>query len=206
MANKQMQYFHELVAQERYREARGILETEDIAPDIAEKWMAWLDHLHTEERVQVGVLSDKARYDRQQSTIATAKVVGSAIAFVFTLIVIPLLFYVFMTDSVGVGRVFPVLAGILFGYLGWYRFLFHFTSNHRAELTGVIVFVLLAVSGIPFIGYLGESLTTWTAAVALQLPFWSYITSSIGEFMGERVVRLFMPSDDHAIKTTDSRK
>ena len=211
MANKQMQYFHELVAQERYREARGVLETEDIDPQVAEKWLAWLDHLHTEERVQVGVLSDKARYDRQQSTIASAQVVGAAVAIVLTLVVMLPLFYKLMTTGTVQGMVFLFLGGIMLGTLGWHRFLRQFAPNHRFELTGVIVFILTMLmmsGGVPFSYYPdGPPAESWLSTVLLQLPFWGYITASIGETVGARIVRFFLPTleDDKAIASANQR-
>ncbi|HEX2620025.1 MAG TPA: hypothetical protein VHL11_07755, partial [Phototrophicaceae bacterium] len=88
MLDPRMQEFHRLVEEQRYREARGILETEDIDPEVAEKWTVWLEELQRAERVMVGVASDKRNpVQKRQASGEIGAIFGQLITVGLTLTV-----------------------------------------------------------------------------------------------------------------------
>src|SRR5688572_9197479 len=61
MANKDLGNLHRAIQEQRYRDAREIIETGDLTPEVAQKWQQWLIELHHEEWSQAGVRNRKAR-------------------------------------------------------------------------------------------------------------------------------------------------
>lgn len=153
-AKDKLDLFHALVAEERYREARGILETEDLPPQTIEKWTTWLDALHHEERLLHGVATDKKKVPRYQTQtlylhIILASVASAAISvpvwkivqFVFT----------YETASLLYGGIF-MLAAVILGFLGW-RYLGAWVNPKNGTFIGAFIMLILMgitlTSGMP---------------------------------------------------------
>lgn len=196
-----LEAFHQLVAEERYREARGILETEqDIDPEVAEKWQRWLADLHHEERLQAGVAPDlkkrnpdRALEDLGRMVGGTAAVVASAIP--LWLLVVNVLTY--ETASYMKGGFF-LLAALILGYVGWQRAARLISPEHHFLVGAALNFgllIYLLTSGIPGwyyydpvpFGYLA-------AAFALVFPACAYAVYWLGEHAGLGIVRLSRPA------------
>jgi hypothetical protein len=155
-AQDPLELFHALVAQERYREARGILETEDLPPQTVEKWLAWLDALHYEERLLHGVASDKKAAAHPQSLrrllhVTLTMLVGVVLA-VPVWQIVGIVFTYESTSPIH-GGIF-LFAGMVLGFLGW-RDLAGWLSPDNGLLIGA--FVMLGLLGIT----LTSGMPTW---------------------------------------------
>jgi hypothetical protein len=191
-----MEAFHQLIAEARYREARGILETEtDIPPDVAHKWQHWLDELHQEERLQAGVLADqkKRNPDRAQEQVSqlTGGMLTAMVAAVLLWLVVSRILTL-ETTSVPAGSAF-LLFGLVGGYLGW-QHMGRLISHHHGFALGVVIslglFAYLMTSGIPLWYYYEPPLGHLLAGFLLVLPAVAYPAYRLGEYVGLGLVRL----------------
>jgi hypothetical protein len=191
-----MEVFHQLVAEARYREARGILETEtDIPPDVAQKWQHWLDKLHQEDRLQAGVMADSKKRDPDLALDHLSKMTSGMLA---TLVVAVLVWVVvsrifaFETSSVPVGSAF-LLFGLVGGYLGWQRTA-RLISHQNGFALGVVIslglFAYMMTSGIPLWYFYEPPLGYLLAGFLLVLPAVAYPAYRLGEYVGLGLVRV----------------
>lgn len=194
--NKKLDEFHRLVANGRYREARGILEAEpDIPPQVAEKWLLWLDELHRDEWTQVGVVSDLKKRDPARARDDMFRMVGG------TLLVVPAgvglwlvvnFVLTFETASTPLGAFF-LLASLLLGYVGWQWAALLVAPRHGfligAGVTGALL-VYLLTSGIPMWYFYEPPHPYLLAAFALLAPAVGYSAWRIGARLGLGVARL----------------
>ena len=196
LPEEKMEVFHQLVAEQRYREAQGILETEtDIPSDVAQKWQHWLDKLHQEDRLQAGVMADQKKRDtdlalEQVSTMIGGMLVAIGVAVLVWLIVSRI--FVFETSSVPVGSAF-LLFGLVGGYLGWQR-LARLISHRHSFALGVVIslglFAYVMTSGIPLWYFYEPPIGYLVAGFLLVLPAVAYPAYRLGEYVGLGLVRV----------------
>lgn len=203
MQDPRMQQFHELVAEERYREARGILETEDLDPRLVEKWRAWLDDLHKEEWQQVAVQNDKLKVSdaRKAQTEMAEMLGGMGGALLGGLGSVGAVYGVMSTPNMALMSVFLMFA-LIFGVRGWLGFGRFLSNNHGTEI-GVGAFAILTLyllmSGIPFLYYpAGPPLTHWLAGTILILPMVGYGAWWAGTRVGKSAYNALHPADEGA--------
>lgn len=192
--------FHKLVEEERYREARGVLETEDIEPEIVEKWLAWLDDLQREERLQMGVESDKAKENPARSLAQIGQMIGgTAAAMLMVLPAWALVMFTFASFHSVVAGLF-LLTGLIFGFLGWRRVLNLFIPEHAmlgAALLSAGLFVFVVSSGLPLWFYYDPPVHYLLAAFALVFPYMAYMSWLAGGWMGTKVTGLLTPPEEN---------
>lgn len=200
MQDPRMQKFHELISEERYREARGILETEDLDPRLVEKWKAWLDDLHKEEWQQVALQNDKLKVsDAHKARTEMAEMIGGMVgATMGTLAVIAAVYGVMSTPSTALMSIFLLFALIL-GVTGWLRFGRFLTENHGSEIgagMAAVLILYLMMSGIPFFYYPeGPPLTHWIAGTLLMLPMVGYASWRAGALSGQSIIHFLNPQE-----------
>lgn len=148
MADK-LKIMHQLIAEERYREAREILETEpDISPDVADKWLKWLEELHLDERRAAGVeaLTKKAPQVQQETPLSTG--IATTLVVVLAIIAWMAAHHAIATQSMAYKSMFMFI-GLVLGVYGWNRTAAKFTPSHHFEAgaaIGLSLFILL-ISG-----------------------------------------------------------
>ncbi|MEQ8677688.1 MAG: hypothetical protein RLP44_04240 [Aggregatilineales bacterium] len=210
-----MQQFHQLIGEERYREARGILETEDLDPRLVEKWRAWLDDLHKEEWQQVAVQNDKLKVsDTRKAQTEMAQMVGGATgALLAGILSVGAVYGVMTTPNMMLMSVFLMIA-LIIGVTGWLRFGRFLTPDHGTELgagASVILVLYLLMSGIPFLYYPdGPPLLHWLAGTVLILPMIGYGGWLVGMKIGATIMTVINPpheesADDERLKKAKSR-
>lgn len=168
--------FHALVAEERYREARGILETEDLPPQTVEKWTAWLDELHRDERRLQGVLTDDKKVPKGQSYALLVQVNLSLLASIFIGIRLwGLVEFVFTYETATpVYGGFFLLAGVILGFLGWRHLAMWFSPNSGIIIGAFVMMILLGIvlsSGMPSWYYYEPPVHYLIAGFALIFPY-----------------------------------
>jgi hypothetical protein len=194
--DEKLDEFHRLVADGRYREARGILEVEpDISPQVAEKWLLWLDELHHDEWVQAGVASDLKKRDPQRALGEMGKMIGGTLALIPAGVALWLLVKQVMTfeTTSRTGAVFFLLVSLILGYLGW-QWVTSVVVPERsffvgAGITGGLL-VYLLTSRFPMWFFYDPPLTYLLAAFALLAPAAGYAAFRVGAGLGLGVTRL----------------
>jgi hypothetical protein len=197
MAKEKMDYVQELIKAQRYREARGILETDpDINQRTAQKWLIWLDQLHREERVQAGVETDKHKTDPTHAFDELWRVSGGTLMVVLAL---PLLWLIinqiltFASASFLGGALFLIF-GLAGGYLGW-QWAARFIWPSRSFIIGMgimlFLFFMVLSSGIPARYFYEPPLRYLFAACALVLPAVAYGAYWSGSQVGLLAARLY---------------
>jgi hypothetical protein len=197
MAQQPLDEFHRLVADGRYREARGILEsTPDIAPDVAEKWLLWLDELHREEWRQAGIVSDSKKQNPQRARDDLARMIGGTLAALPVGVLIWLLVgqvLTYQTASVPLGAVF-LLAALVGGFFGWKWTIALFISAQHSLTAGAAVtfsgLVYLLTSGIPLWYAYEPALSYRLVAFALLAPAAGHLSYRGGAWGALRISRL----------------
>lgn len=196
MSNKPLKQFHKLVREERYREARGILETaEDIDERTAEKWTTWLHELHADEWQQVGETNDKAKLVRNphKARIDLTMMFGALMGVGLTIsLLLALIFVIMSTPNVYLLSLL-MLCTIVVGAYGWYRAATTFSDNHGTLIGGFIgtsLTALLLSSGMPIVYYPdGPPVHYLLSAFLLLLPVSGYLSwhagEQFGKFLGE---------------------
>lgn len=194
--NKAMREVYQLIQEERYREAREVLETESIEDEVREKWLRWMADLHREERVMAGVLSDKTKANAEREIQAEEEIggfiAGTLLTLVAGLLASLLIAIVFTTPSIWFGG-WMLVGGVVLGFIGWQRVGHLLNETHGAAI-GVVAFMSLMVyvmsSGIPVMYYY-EIPVNYVAAMAfLVLPGVAGISWSAGTWLGTRAARL----------------
>ena len=199
---QKMETFHRLVAEEQYRDAQGILESEaEIPPQVAEKWLKWLDALYHEQRLQVGVAADQKKADPQrvlrqliETTSGTAAVVGGSVL----LWIIVVTVFSLQTASIAAGAAFIALS-LPLGYLGWQyaaRWLWPHADHWLGALIQFSLLIFLLTSGIPLYYYNSPPLKYLLAAFALLAPTTAYVSYRLGAGLAALLQRLFMRPDE----------
>lgn len=196
LSEEKMEAFHQLIAEERYREARGILETEtDIPPEVAHKWQGWLDQLQHEDRLQAGVTADAKKRDPDHALEQVSRMAGGmlvAIVLALPLWLVVNRVFTLETTSVPVGSAF-VLFGLIGGYLGWQRVARLISYEHRFGIglgISLGLFAYIMSSGIPLWYYYEPPLTHLLAGFLLVLPAVAYPGYRLGEVIGLGLLRL----------------
>lgn len=169
-----MRAVRQLIAEERYREARGILESEpDIDPRVAEKWLAWLADVQRAERVELGAKSDKAK--RQTVRTELGPLVGGLVGVMVAAAAAWLLARLVLThdtSSYWLAAAF-VLPALLLGIPGW-RWALHLMGVRAYEVIGSVMPVALTLflltSGFPLWFFYDPPLHYLLAAFALVFP------------------------------------
>ena len=197
LVQDKLDLFHELVAAQRYREARGILETEgDIPPDVAQKWLDWLDALHYEERLKAGVGLDAKKQDPDRAAAQMARGTGGIIFIIIAALLLWLIIidvFTYETTSEFKGFMFLAVSfGV--GYMGWEWVGHLFDENHKAAIGGIaaaIFIIYLLTSGFPMWYYYEPPLKYLLAAFALMLPGTAFVAFRVGELVGLGSLRLY---------------
>jgi hypothetical protein len=194
--DEKLDEFHRLVADGRYREARGILEAEpDIPPQVAEKWLLWLDELHHDEWVQAGVVSDLKKRNPERVRAEMGKMIGGTLAAIPAGVALWLLVIHVMTLETATmpGGAFFLLVALILGYVGWQWAASVVVPQHSfvvgAGIAGLLL-VYLLTSGIPMWYFHEPPLTYLLAAFALLAPAVGYTAYRIGAWAGLGFVRL----------------
>lgn len=195
MSHEKMRVVHELIREERYREARGILESEpDIDPRTAQKWLKWLDELHHEERLQAGVLSDKHKKNADHKFREAVRLTFGMIGVILVSFPVwQLVRYVFTYETASVvnGIVF-FLAALVLGFIGWQKTA-HIITPQRSIWVGGAVWLLLMIyvisSGIPFLYYYEPAITYLLAGFALIFPALAFACWHTGGKLGLLIAR-----------------
>ena len=192
--------FHRLVAAEQYRDARGILESEpDVDPDVADKWLNWLDELHTAERIQVGIDADAKKRDPTRAKHLLAQHIGGTVAAVLGSVILWFVVVVVLThdtSSIAGGGIF-LLVGLTGGFVGWQYGARFISPRHHLVIGGVISFGLLLYllsSGIPMWYFYDPPLHYLIAGFLLLAPATAYLAyrlgSGVGSFVWNRLNRI----------------
>lgn len=197
MAKDKMDYVQELIRAERYREARGILESDpDIDRRAAEKWLRWLDELHRDERSQAGVVTDAKKQNPARAFDDLWQVAGGTALVVAAL---PLLWLAvnrvltYETSTVPGGAVFLIF-GLVGGYFGWqWAAKFIWPSRSFIVGAGIMLFLFFMVlsTGIPTFYFYNPPLRFLLAAAALVLPAVAYGAYRVGSQAGLLAARLY---------------
>jgi hypothetical protein len=191
-----MDIFHQLVAEERYREARGVLETESVDPQVAEKWLQWLDELQHEDRVLMGVASDKTKQDASRSLRQLGQYTGGVLA--GTLMVLPawaLVIFIFDSFNVVLAGLF-LFVGLVFSFLGWRRLLTMLIPENAMLASALLSGGLLAfmlTSRLPLWFYYDPPIQYVVAGLAMIVPYMAYLGWLVGGWIGSKVAELFAP-------------
>lgn len=197
MAKDKLDEFHRLVADGRYREARGILESEsDIPEKVAEKWRLWLDELHHEEWVQAGVISDQKKQDPQGALGELGRMIGGMLVVIPAVVVLWLFVesvMTYQTASTSGGAVFLLMA-LVGGTFGWQRAALFVSATRQSFIVGAMVTLVLVIylvtSGFPLWYYYEPPLSYRLAAFALLAPGVAYFSYNLGGWVGQRVMNL----------------
>lgn len=196
MSDRAMREVYQLIEEERYREAREILETEKIDPAVREKWLTWLHELHREDRVQAGVMSDKAKANRLRAEAAFAEVWGFVVA---TALVIVIGFAVALYAAFALTNPSPLFSGLLlaaglvFGHIGWQHIANTISTDHGMLISSIVVVMLtvyLLTSGVPFFYYYEVPLNHTLTAFALIFPGAGTLAWQPGYKIGAVIARL----------------
>lgn len=196
--------FHRLVTAGRYREARGILETEsDIPPQVAEKWLLWLDELHRDEWVQAGVISDQKKRDPARALGEIGSMIGGTMALLPAGVALWLLVkhvMTFATSSIPNGALFLLVALVL-GYMGW-QWVAGVIVPQQSFMAGAgvmgLLLVYLLTSGMPMWYFYEPPLTYLLAAFALPAPGVAYVAYRTGAAAGLGMIRLLQRSQERS--------
>lgn len=194
--DKKLDEFHRLVTDGRYREARGILESEpDIPPQVAEKWLLWLNELHQDEWAKAGIVSDLKKRDPERALGEIGKMIGGTLALIPAGVALWLLVnhvLTLETASVPNGAFFLLIALVL-GYAGWQWTASIIVPHHSflagAGISGALL-VYLLTSGIPMWYFYEPPQTYLLAAFALLAPAVGYAAYHVGAWAGLGVTRL----------------
>lgn len=208
MLDPRMQEFHRLVEEERYREARGILETEAIDPAVIEKWSTWLEELQRAERVMVGVASDKRKpLQQQQASGEIGALFGQLIGVGLTTGVLLALITYGLTTPDFIAQVALIVVAVVGGFLGWLRLARQLLPDSQGEVGIFVTFGLLFylfTSGIPFRYYYEPPTSFIVAALALILPLAATLSWQGGGWLGKTLAqfiwRLSHPETDELKK------
>lgn len=191
--------FHRLVAEGKYRAARGVLETEtDISPAVAQKWLTWLEALHHDEWIQAGATPDLKKRDPDRARRELGKMIGGTIAVIIAAVLLWLIVnrvMTYETAHVPTGAVFLLLA-LISGYLGWQRAGVWIAPQHSFIAGGIVaaaLLIYLLTSGFPMWYFYEPPLTYRLAAFLLVAPGAGLIVYRAGAWLGLRVVRLLHP-------------
>ncbi len=210
MTDQRMQAFHRLVAEQRYREALGVLETaDDLDPQVVEKWSRWLADLQHEERLLVGVASDKRKpAERQQATGELGQLfgqVGGLLVMTAGMVLFAAAALTTPNFLLGSGLIIALLVA---GYPGWVR-LTQAWFPQTSGVPGIVVtFALLfyvLTSGVPLVYYPTLPLDYVLAALALLLPAVIPVGWQVGGRFGKALAvalarLLFPPATDEPRK------
>jgi hypothetical protein len=194
--DEKLDEFHRLVADGRYREARGILETEpDIPPQVAEKWLLWLNELHHDEWVKAGIVSDLKKRDPERALGEIGKMIGGTLALIPAGVALWLLVnHVLTLETASVAKgAFFLLLSLLLGYAGWQWAASAVVPKHSfvvgAGVSGLLL-VYVLTSGIPMWYFHEPPQTYLLAAFALLAPAVSYAAYRVGAWVGLGFARL----------------
>ncbi len=191
--------FHRLVAVGEYRDARGILESEpEIDPQIAEKWLRWLDDLHADEWLQVGVVHDLKKRDPIQSQATLIRHIGGTSGAVIGSIVLWLIVVQVFTfaNATTAGGGFFLLVGVIAGFLGWQYGAQFISRRHRLFIGAGIAFGLwlyIISSGIPMWYYNDPPLSYLIAAFLLLAPAVAFLLYKLGAWLGFTIWKVLYP-------------
>lgn len=196
MSDKAMREVYKLIQEERYREAREVLETEPVDAEVREKWLKWMADLHHEERVMAGVRSDKVKANTQREFQAEEELAGfiggTLLTLAAALLVVFVIALAFTTPSVWFSG-WMLIGGIVLGLIGWQR-MGHLLDETHGTVIGVIVFMTLIVyvmsSGIPMMYYFEVPVNYVAAMALLVLPGVGGISWNAGTWLGIRAARL----------------
>ncbi len=197
MANK-LKEMHQLIAEERYREAREILETEsDIDPAVAQKWLTWLEDLHRQERREAGLQIESKKQPQVQAEPPIGNVLATVNVTVLTVLSLILSVQVLQTPNMAVQSAFLFFA-LLAGIFGWQKVTAKFLNEHHQE-TGVgialfIFFSLVFGAKLPFQYFYDVPLRYVVAAFLLIYPIlaWGgwHLGMGLGKILRQRLIEV----------------
>lgn len=185
MSHEKMEVVHKLIREGRYREARGIMETEDIDPDVVEKWTQWLDELQKEERLQAGILSEKKSEPLTAFNESSGLVISAVLLVLGGLLLWQAIYIVFTSPS-GTFHTFGGMIAIVSGAIGW-QWLARaiFPENGTVIGAGVAFFLTAgALAGGLFVYYDDPPTTYILMTFVLIFPAISYVCWHVGHYIG----------------------
>lgn len=196
MSDKAMREVYQLIEEERYREAREILETEDVDAEVRDKWLRWMHDLHHEERVMAGVRSDKAKANSQRVHQSQEElggfVGGTLMAATASIMTVLLISAVFTTPSI-VLAAWTLAVGVVIGLVGWLR-LGNLIHAVHGNMIAVFVFMFLMIyilsSGLPMMHYYQVPVNYVAAMSLLLLPGVGGISWDAGTWLGIRAAHI----------------
>lgn len=208
MLDPRMQEFHRLVEEQRYREARGILETENLDQEVIEKWSVWLEELQRAERVMMGVASDKRKPVKQrQDAGEIGAIFGQFTAVCLTTTILAALITYALTTPDFIAQIILVISVVIAGFLGWIRLARQLLPDSHGEMGIFVAFGLLfylLTSGIPFRYYFQPPTAFIVTALALVFPLAATLSWQVGGWLGKNMAqgiwRLTHPDADELKK------
>ena len=208
MANNPLQKFYQLIEDEQYRDALGILETEDIPLSVAEKWHQWLHDLHKEDRLIAGVVSDKDVQEHNRLYYEQMKAIGSIVGLsLFSPFFIILMIILLNTSLASLIILFAVFASY-YGVRWTIALFFHQNINeYTFMMLGGLGIVTLMI--MPINIYYEQSINSHSYAILLALlwflPFSAHIGWHLGENIGLNIAKYHRPEIDKKAKNAEEK-
>ena len=205
MANNPLKKFYQLIEDEQYRDALGVLETEDIPPSVAEKWHQWLNDLHKEDRLIAGVASDKEVQDYNRLYYEQMKAIGSVIGLSLFSLLFPILMVVLLSTSVAP---FIILFAIFTSYYGlrWTIALFFHQNINEYTFIALGGLGIITMTIIPIYNYYEQSTYALLLALLWFLPFSAHIGWHLGERIGLKIAKHRRPEFDAKSKDGEEKQ
>ena len=194
-----LKLMHQLIEEQRYREAREVLETEpDIAPEVAEKWLNWLQELHLDERREAGILMESKKLPAVQAEppIGTAlATVNVSILALFSWLIGS---QIIQTPNMA-AQSFFLLVALLIGIFGWQHAANKITSEHKLEAgIGIALFLFFSLvfgSRMPFVYYDDPPVRYVIAAFLLIYPALAWGGWHLGMRLGVLLAKARLNAD-----------
>ena len=193
MADK-LKQMHQLIAEERYREAREILETErEIDPAVAQKWLNWLEDLHLQERRDAGVQMESKKLPAVQADPPIGYALATINVTALTIISLLLSIYVLETPRMEVQSGFLFFA-LIAGVFGWPKVTAKFLKEHYLEAgIGIALFIFFTLvfgARLPFWYFYDAPIRYVVAAFLLIYPALAWGGWHVGMHLGKMFARM----------------
>lgn len=192
-AETDIQKLQRAIEEKRYRDAQELLETGDIEPEVAEKWLRWLADLYREEWHQAGFESEKQSAVQPQMTVLPL-MAGMATVSVLLLMMMGLSVLVFNIPEMIIQASFSLVA-IVSGAIGLHRAAVWLYPDHGREIGIVAWFGMSAylVWSRVALWYTGEAQTissviTFLLMLPLVIESSWYLGNKIGTEIAKRQV------------------